>query len=184
VIVDASAMAAIWSSLLDGIPVEPDSDFFFDLGGHSLLGVSIVSALAEHSGLPLELQDLYLSPTPREFAAHLEQLGSRLAQLTAQLPDPRDVDLEIFVTALIEFGAAAADTFLPEAVTVAYHTCGAVERTPPSSRLAVLRRARGRGACSALGAEGPDLLIRRDQSVLRVAIEGGADARTIHIYEG
>ena len=176
-------MAAIWSSLLDGAAVEPDSDFFFDLGGHSLLGVSIVSALAEYSGLPLELQDLYLSPTPREFAAHLEHLGGRLAQLTAELSERGELNLGIFVTALIEFGAAAAETFLPEGVEVAFHANGAVERTPASSRLAVLRRARGRGACSAQSAQGPDLFVQRDHSVLRVTLEGGADVRTIHIYE-
>ena len=118
---DASAVGAIWSAVLDGETVRADDDFFFSLGGNSLLAGAVVSTMAQRSGLPLELQDLYLAPTPREFAEYLNHLENRMAQLAAQVPENDGWDLAVFVTALAELGSAAAETFLPADSTLIYH---------------------------------------------------------------
>ncbi|NUS45681.1 MAG: AMP-binding protein, partial [Mycobacteriaceae bacterium] len=47
-------------------------DDFFELGGNSLLGVSVSADLAAATGLPVTVRWLYTAPTPRELAARLE----------------------------------------------------------------------------------------------------------------
>ena len=54
---------------------------------------------------------------------------------------PLEVNSTLLASSVPKF-AAAAETFPPEGVEFAFHANGAVERTPASSRLAVLRRAR------------------------------------------
>jgi hypothetical protein len=181
--VDASAVATIWSGVLDGETVRADDDFFFTLGGNSLLAAAVVTTMALRSGLPLELQDLYLAPTPREFGQYLTQLESRMAQLRAQVPDGADWDLAVFVTALAELGGAVAQTFLPAESTLLYHPAAGPGPAGASSGLSLLRQIRGRGACTADRDEGSGHLIRRDGATLRVAAERTPEGVTIHFHE-
>jgi hypothetical protein len=155
---EAVSIAALSSRLLDGAPVRPDDDFFFDLEGNSLLAASIVSELSLSTGLPVELRDLYLAPTPREFAGYLDHLNRRLGEYRTNLA--AGFDLGVIADALAELGASAADALLPEEVTLAY---GDVD----GSRVALLRQARGNGACTRLPMHGGDVLIRRGGTVLR-----------------
>jgi hypothetical protein len=181
--VDASAVAAAWSAVLDLENVGEDDDFFFSLGGNSLLAAAVISTMAQQSGLPLELQDLYLAPTPLEFAGHLNHLENRMAQLAAQVPENADWDLPVFVTALAELGSAAADTFLPAESTLVYHGGVGAQPSPVPSRLSLLRSIRGRGTCSAEPGEGSEYLIRRDCSTFRVTAESTSKAVTVHVHE-
>ncbi|ABG99694.1 MULTISPECIES: acyl carrier protein [Rhodococcus] len=155
---EAVSIAALWSRLLDGAPVRPDDDFFFDLEGNSLLAASIVSELSLSTGLPVELRDLYLAPTPREFAGYLDHLNRRLGEYRTNLA--AGFDLGVIADALAELGASAADALLPEEVTLAYGD-------GDGSRVALLRQARGNGACTRLPMHGGDVLIRRGGTVLR-----------------
>lgn len=182
---DASAVAAAWGAVLDLENVGEDDDFFFSLGGNSLLAAAVVSTMAQESGLPLELQDLYLAPTPLEFAGHLRHLENRMAQLAAQVPRDVGWDLTVFVTALAELGSAAADAFLPAESTLVYHGADddGARRSAAPSRLSLLRSIRGRGACSAVpGGEG-GYLLRRDRSAFLVTAEGSSKAVTVHFHE-
>lgn len=98
---EAVSIAALWSRLLDGgAPVRPDDDFFFDLEGNSLLAASIVSELSLSTGLPVELRDLYLAPTPREFAGYLDHLNRRLGEYRTNLA--AGFDLGVIADALAE----------------------------------------------------------------------------------
>ncbi|WP_369929401.1 amino acid adenylation domain-containing protein [Xanthomonas sp. NCPPB 2632] len=56
------ALAAIWEGLL-GLSAIGVNDDFFDLGGHSLLGVQMLTRIRELLGCELALHDLFDSPT-------------------------------------------------------------------------------------------------------------------------
>ncbi len=72
-----SKIAAIWAKALGVKTVAPD-DNFFALGGHSLLGVKLLSEIQAKTGLEedLRLSDLLEFPTLGEFTAHLESLAA------------------------------------------------------------------------------------------------------------
>ncbi|MFF4339991.1 amino acid adenylation domain-containing protein [Kitasatospora sp. NPDC001540] len=63
-------VAGVWSEVL-GVPLPGRDDDFFDLGGHSLLGIKVVAKL--RTALPdaagLSLMDLFKHPTVRALAA-------------------------------------------------------------------------------------------------------------------
>jgi thioesterase domain-containing protein len=65
-------LAAIWRDILglDSVGVQDD---FFDLGGHSLQALRMVSAVTALTGRPLPLRMLYESPTIRGLAERLRQ---------------------------------------------------------------------------------------------------------------
>ena len=180
---DASVIGEIWSAVLDGETVRADDDFFFNLGGNSLMAGAVISTMAEQVGLPLQLQDLYLAPTPREFAEYLTHLENRMAQLAAQVTESDGWNLEVFVTALAELGSAAAETFLPAESTLVCQPVDGSSRSPASSRLSLLRHIRGNGMCTIESGEGSSHLIHRDNLTLRVTAERTPEAVKIYFHE-
>lgn len=76
----AKPLIGIWASILNISPdlITPDSDFF-SLGGHSLLGINILSAVNKTLGLEAGLSDLFENPTIRAFAKLLESKGGKHA---------------------------------------------------------------------------------------------------------
>jgi hypothetical protein len=163
---DAAEVAAAWSRRLDGHPVTGTDDFFFDLGGNSLLGAAIVADLADRTGLPLELRDLYLAPTPEELAGYLRSLAERLSELRGE-----KWSLDAFATALAELGPAAAASLLPPAALVGF---GPAAPVGGAARIAVLRRARGNGGCELVaGDPGPGVALRRHDMVVRITHSPG-----------
>jgi amino acid adenylation domain-containing protein len=91
-------LAAIWAEVL-GVERVGVHDHFFDLGGHSLLGVRVVSQVQEAFGVSLPLHTLFQAPT-------IEALSQAIAraQLEAQ---PEDEILRLL--AELEAGALAED---------------------------------------------------------------------------
>jgi acyl-coenzyme A synthetase/AMP-(fatty) acid ligase/acyl carrier protein len=65
------ALAAIWIDLL-GVSRVGALDNFFDLGGHSLLGVRLISRLRDQFGLEVPLRKVFLYPTLTQLAAEVE----------------------------------------------------------------------------------------------------------------
>ncbi|MHA6616937.1 Pls/PosA family non-ribosomal peptide synthetase [Pseudonocardia sp. DLS-67] len=69
----------VWA---EAIGVEPDAlsveaDFFTDLGGHSMLAATVVSAMRERGiGRSPAIRDLYANPTVRSLAAALDASGA------------------------------------------------------------------------------------------------------------
>ena len=61
-------LASIWAEVLAFRQVGID-DNFFDLGGHSLAAMRVVSRVIKHFQLELPLQSLFQSPTVAEMAA-------------------------------------------------------------------------------------------------------------------
>nr|HMQ60354.1 amino acid adenylation domain-containing protein [Flavilitoribacter sp.] len=67
-----SALAEIWAKLLrlDRVSV---SDNFFEIGGHSLLAMRMISAVRRELNAELEVLDVFTHPTVREMAARLNE---------------------------------------------------------------------------------------------------------------
>jgi acyl carrier protein len=57
----------IFRRVLEAPDVTPDSDFF-DLGGDSLLGTRVLSAVARATGVELSFDDFLLAATPGALA--------------------------------------------------------------------------------------------------------------------
>ncbi|MBX2977650.1 MAG: amino acid adenylation domain-containing protein [Flavobacteriales bacterium] len=68
-------MAGIWSAALNtqGIGIH---DNFFDLGGHSLIGIQVLSQVAQQFGRQLPLSALFEAPTIAEFTRSLKTNGA------------------------------------------------------------------------------------------------------------
>ncbi len=64
-------LCALWSRVLGGSPVLPDSDFF-DLGGDSLLAVNMLLAVEREFRVSLPLTIIYDAPTVAALAAFLD----------------------------------------------------------------------------------------------------------------
>ena len=62
-----SAIADWWQQMLGAERVGPDDDFF-DLGGHSLIGVRFLAAVRKAYGVDLDLADLFEARTARRVA--------------------------------------------------------------------------------------------------------------------
>jgi amino acid adenylation domain-containing protein len=72
------ALAEIWRSALD-LPSLGVADNFFDVGGHSMLAVKIVSRTRERFGIELPVAALFHAPTIAKLAAVVDGLTVTLA---------------------------------------------------------------------------------------------------------
>ncbi|MFD0883311.1 non-ribosomal peptide synthetase [Streptosporangium algeriense] len=59
-----AAVLAIWQRFFDAQTIPADADFF-DIGGHSLLAVEVVSAVNEELDADIDLAEFFELPTPR-----------------------------------------------------------------------------------------------------------------------
>ena len=66
-------VASAWSQFL-GLPEIDRADDFFEVGGHSLTGMQIVSYLEEKLGVALPLAALFDHPSLSEFAAAIDRV--------------------------------------------------------------------------------------------------------------
>jgi len=84
------AIAGIWK---ESLGVEPASirDNFFEIGGHSLLAMRVLSRLQEAFGIDMQLRDLFESPSVTELAVAVVQrqaeliTGERLESMLEEL---------------------------------------------------------------------------------------------------
>jgi acyl carrier protein len=77
-------VAAIWRQLLNLERVS-STDNFFDLGGHSLLGLRLVNQLREMLGEKVPFTIIFEAPTVAEMAKALEKNQKRSAPASAPL---------------------------------------------------------------------------------------------------
>ncbi|MFJ4763115.1 amino acid adenylation domain-containing protein [Streptomyces diastaticus] len=64
-------LAAMWSELLE-VPVTSRDASFWELGGHSLRGVTLVARIRERLGVRLRLRDLFRVPVLADLAARID----------------------------------------------------------------------------------------------------------------
>jgi amino acid adenylation domain-containing protein len=82
-----TALAEIWAEALRVERVGRHDDFF-DLGGHSLLGVKVVSRLRQAFGVEVSTTELFLRPTLAEFAETVKSMaGSASPPITVMARD-------------------------------------------------------------------------------------------------
>ncbi|HEV7402892.1 MAG TPA: amino acid adenylation domain-containing protein [Chthoniobacteraceae bacterium] len=95
-------LAAIWSSLLGGIEIGVEDNFFSELGGHSLLATQVMSRVRDHFHVELPLRLLFENPTVAALAASIAAArpaaggpAPAMAPLVtrAHAPEPRVDDL-------------------------------------------------------------------------------------------
>ena len=91
-----TAVATIWQELLELDRVGRD-DNFFDIGGHSLLGVLLLSRLSQEFGLDVPLRELFVHPTLREFAAAIGTDAKRSGFRNLVLIRPTGSELPLFL---------------------------------------------------------------------------------------
>jgi amino acid adenylation domain-containing protein len=75
-------VAGVWQDVL-GIEQVGINDNFFDLGGHSLIAVQLVSRLREHSRTDISVRIIFERPTVAALAEYIKQLAGRDAATTA-----------------------------------------------------------------------------------------------------
>ncbi|RSZ55173.1 amino acid adenylation domain-containing protein, partial [Massilia atriviolacea] len=76
------AVALIWQDLLQ-VQRVGRNDHFFDMGGHSLLAVRVVSRIRQEIGIEVALRELFAFPVLDAFAA---QLGGAAASAVGAIP--------------------------------------------------------------------------------------------------
>jgi amino acid adenylation domain-containing protein len=69
-------LVAIWEKVLDVHPIGVQDDFF-DLGGHSLLGVELISAVRKATGVELSVATLFHASTIESQAVIIRQQGQQ-----------------------------------------------------------------------------------------------------------
>ncbi|HVE75324.1 MAG TPA: amino acid adenylation domain-containing protein [Actinomycetota bacterium] len=69
-------VAAIWTDALKAESLSPDSDYF-ELGGTSITGLTVLDGIEREFGVRISFQDLYEHSTIEGLALHVEDLQSR-----------------------------------------------------------------------------------------------------------
>ncbi|MGH9125109.1 MAG: AMP-binding protein [Acidimicrobiales bacterium] len=133
-----TALAAIWSQVLniDGIGVDDD---FFDLGGHSLLATQVVVQVRETLGIEVPLGSLFDASTLGDLAAAIDLKGTEAEAGPALVAVPRGPEMQLPLTPgqeqMWHLEAAKPPTF---------YNITAVRRFDGEVDVAALRRALGR----------------------------------------
>lgn len=70
-------MGEVWAQRIPGVSAESIGldDRFFDIGGHSMVGQSVLFDIRKGRGISLSMSTLFQNPTLREFAAVLDAAG-------------------------------------------------------------------------------------------------------------
>ncbi|KAA6197506.1 AMP-binding protein, partial [Streptomyces parvus] len=89
------AISAIWSELLDITPIGIHDDFF-QLGGHSMLAIQVISRVNEAFDTDMTLRVIFDSPTITALAEHVNSLTSTVDRTWEALqPVPRTEQLPL-----------------------------------------------------------------------------------------
>lgn len=89
------ALAAIWSKVLNASDIGIHDDFF-DLGGHSLIGIQLLGQVEQQFGKALPLKTLFEAPTIAQFADLLKGEGAAHDWKNLSLIQPEGDDLPLF----------------------------------------------------------------------------------------
>jgi len=92
----AELVSGIWGELLGVTEVSPEDDFF-DLGGHSILAIQVMSHIQRAVGVELPLTGLFETPTLGQLVQYIETTlpTSGKSAIPALAPVPRNGDLPL-----------------------------------------------------------------------------------------
>ncbi|HEX5760266.1 MAG TPA: amino acid adenylation domain-containing protein, partial [Thermoanaerobaculia bacterium] len=152
-------VAAVWSQVLGTQEVARDASFF-DMGGHSLLAVQVISRLRELFQLELPLRSLFEAPTVAGIARAIEELrgSAQKAQMPPLGPVLRDGPLPLSFAQqrfwfLHQLQAGSAAYNLP----VAFRVAGALDASVIAHSLGEIVR-RHEVLRTTFGVEGGELV--------------------------
>jgi amino acid adenylation domain-containing protein len=89
------ALAGIWAEVL-GVPRVGAGDNFFNLGGHSILAIRVVSRIRRDLGVELPLRRMFATPVLRPLAEEIEGLAAAAA-VTAMEDEASAYDEEVVI---------------------------------------------------------------------------------------
>ncbi|MFD1540515.1 non-ribosomal peptide synthetase/MFS transporter [Nonomuraea guangzhouensis] len=107
-------VAAVWAEVLSGAAFGVDDDFF-DVGGHSLLGIKVVARLRRvlpPGAAPIAVVDLFKHPTIRELAALVDGTTTASRGLLHELT-PRRTSPPELTYVCVPYGGGAAVVYQP-----------------------------------------------------------------------
>lgn len=85
-------LCEIWKEVLNVESIST-SDNFFDIGGHSLKAMQIISRVRNRFQVTLEFEDLYTAPTITELAERIEKSKSEQSERIPKAPEQPDYPL-------------------------------------------------------------------------------------------
>jgi len=129
-------LASVWQDLLGLQQVKP-TDNFFDLGGHSLLTVRMLTRIDEKFGRRLSLADVYHAPTLRALARHLQTE----AGLDAAIPEAEQQPSDWRVLPLQTEGEGTPIIAINNAQTV-FALSNALDTTRPATAVRIFDASR------------------------------------------
>jgi len=88
------ALVAIWESILKTQPIGIDENFF-DIGGHSVLAMNVISRIRDRLKIETPLRDIFLHPTIKELAVCIGQISQDPLRLPPLNPIPREEGLPV-----------------------------------------------------------------------------------------
>ncbi|MEU7853455.1 amino acid adenylation domain-containing protein [Nonomuraea sp. NPDC049141] len=108
-------VAAVWAEVLDSGAALGVDDDFFDVGGHSLLGIKVVARLRRvlpPGAAPIAVVDLFKHPTIRELAALVDGTTTASRGLLHELT-PRRTSPPELTYVCVPYGGGAAVVYQP-----------------------------------------------------------------------
>jgi acyl carrier protein len=80
-------LASIWVEVLGVTPISVNDDFF-DIGGHSLAAMQVMTRIREELGVDLALRDLFEATTLQSLARHVAGVRAESSVSARNLPSP------------------------------------------------------------------------------------------------
>jgi phthiocerol/phenolphthiocerol synthesis type-I polyketide synthase E len=90
---ELAAVLEIWKDILANNEIAP-TDNFFDLGGHSLMGIMVATRIRDRFGVELTLRTLFEAPTPQAVAEIIRasrQSAVEMPKIVSALANEREV---------------------------------------------------------------------------------------------
>jgi acyl carrier protein len=90
---ELAAVLEIWKDILANNEIAP-TDNFFDLGGHSLMGIMVATRIRDRFGVELTLRTLFEAPTPQAVAEIIRasrQSAVEMPKIVSALAKEREV---------------------------------------------------------------------------------------------
>jgi phthiocerol/phenolphthiocerol synthesis type-I polyketide synthase E len=109
-------VAGIWRELL-GVPRVEAHDDFFQIGGHSLIGLQVLARLREAFSVELPLRALFEAPTLGELAAVVREGRGRLGEALPLEAAPGRLDAEDALDRIDDLSEGEMDALLAELAT-------------------------------------------------------------------